>query len=479
MKNLCILTFFICVWATSLLHANQYPWAHLPSNQQADSLKSVIVQLGINDLDSIIIVATQLRQIAEKLHDDSCKAYAIKEMAWAYRHKQHLAESIQHYFQTITLYQQLADSAGLGTAYYNIGLIFAKAKQHDKALNYLKQAKDYYHAAGEDDKVILALYDMAKRYIEKGDPKAAASLLNEALGILPHGKDLDKSTKAMIYNRLGWTAKDQQDYAGARSYYQKSLSELDNSPKWGRKKAIAYNNIAESYFLEGKYDSARIYIKKALNKKEQLNDSDFTLSTYVLLGKLEFNLGNKRKALGVLNYGIDKVKTTNKLSKNMNEALAMVTTIINASRGSVLLEGTTLTRYFEIQQQQFQALQYLKYHLDKYSIQAGENLFVREKDTKVLQASLTDKENTLTIRKLIIAGLIIILAALLALGLPFIKKLNQRNQKTLQDKETFIKDLISEYDHKIIQLMIVKAEYEEILGKRKRGMGLDEDDLLD
>ena len=117
--------------------------------------------------------------------------------------------------------------------------------------------------------------------------------------------------------------------------------------------------------------------------------------------------------------------------------------------------------------------------MDKYSIQAGENLFVREKDTEVLQASLTDKENTLTIRKLIIAGLIIILAALLALGLPFIKKLNQRNQKTLQDKETFIKDLISEYDHKIIQLMIVKAEYEEILGKRKRGMGLDEDDLLD
>lgn len=36
-------------------------------------------------------------------------------------------------------------------------------------------------------------------------------------------------------------------------------------------------------------------------------------------------------------------------------------------------------------------------------------------------------------------------------------------KKIRHDKDVFVKDLIAEYDHKIIQLMIVKADYEEII----------------
>ena len=477
MKNLFLLLFFFCISATSLLHAKPYPWKQLPLDQQADSLKSAINRLDKNNLDSIITLSIHLRQIAEKLNKDNFKAFAIKEMAWAYQHKQSLGQSTHHYFQLERLYQQLGDTAGLGIAFYNIGLIFAKAHEYDKSIYYLDKARDHFDAAGQPYKVGYAQYAMAKRYIEKGDPKTATELLFKALKKCPDDK---YSFKSMIYNRLGWAAKDQEEYDNARFYYRKSLSVLGsmddgkmknvttyNMDDWKKKEAIAANNIGETFFLSGKNDSARFYLQKALLKKEELNDPDFTLSTYVLLGKLELGMGQKSKALDLLDHSISKVTATDKLSENLNEALTLVTTIINTPGERVSLPETTLKRYFKIQQQQFLALQDLKVHLDKHSVQVEEDLYLHEKDAEILQASLTSKNGALNNLELTIAVLSVSLVLALMIGLPFIVKLQQKTRKTLQDKEAFVKDLISEYDHKIIQLMIVKAEYEEFLGKRK------------
>lgn len=435
-------------------------------NQQVKSLKFAINQLGINNLDSIITLASQLHQVAEKLGDINHQAFAAKEMAWAYKQQQHLAVSIGFYFKASRLYQQLSDSASLGTAYYNIALIFAMAQEQNKSLYYLEQAVSCYQAAEQQYKMSQALYDLAKRHIEKKDLNTADSLLFEALILCSNSEDKHRSLQSMIYNRLGWTAKDREDHACARSYYRKSLSMLDQSPQWDKKRAIFDNNMAESFFLERQFDSAKVYIKKALTRKESLKNADFTLSTYVLLAKLQFEMGNPNKALSTLDHGVAKVKVTNKLSKNINEAMAVVTSIMNTSTVGDSLPITSYFRFLEIQQQQFMALQDLKYHLEKYSVQAEENLHAQEKNNEFLQASLTNQESMLTTLQITIGIISVFLALALMVGFPLIKRLKERNRKTLEDKEAFVRDLISEYDHKIIQLMIIKAEYEEILSQK-------------
>lgn len=478
MKNLFLVMFFVCLWVIDSLKATSDPdpWKQLPQNQQLDYLSSVIRGLDKNNLDSIITLSKKLRQLAEDAKDNVRIAFSIRQTASAYKHKGDLSNSIKYYFELERFYQDLQDTCGLGNAYYNIGLIFAKEHEHDKALEYLELARDHYKMAGQQHKVSLALYDMAKRYIEKKDPDTAIKLLFQALKECPAEK---VSLISMIHNRLGWAAKAKGEYARdsgnqdeareyharAREYYRKSMSQLKDTIKYSRKIAIANNHIGESYLLEAKYDSAAYSLQKALRIKESIQDFDFTLSTLVLLGKLAYLRGAPQETLSWLDKGLSKIDPT-LVSNNIADALELVTTIINNPEIKNPISSSTLKRYVNIQQQQFLALQGLRNNMDKYGIRAGEDLLVYEKESKALKASLSTE-------KFAFGGISAFLAVALVVTIFFAAKKNysRRIKKILQDKEAFVRDLIGEYDHKIIQLMIVKAEYEEILDKLGKNPG--------
>ena len=446
------------------------PWKHLPLSHQIDSLKSYILKINNEDMDSTIVLSKQLRQIADKTEDDEVIAFSIQQLAWAHRKKKDLSQSIRYYFELESVYQQLEDLEGLGRAYLNIGKTFADASEYDKALQYLQQAKDHYEMAGKPYKVGGALYEMAIRYIQKKDPDTATDLLFEALEVCPKKKI---SLISMIYNRLGHSAKDNEDYTKAREYYQRSLLPLDDSPKWDKKWAIANNNIGESYLLEGQLDSAEFYLNKAMAIKEKLNDPEFSMETLIQLANLTYKRGHVREAIKRINQGISKIDPT-KLSGKLGDALALFTSIANDPANKNVVPYATLISYMNIQQQQFLALQDLKESLDKsrsqFNVRDGLAHYSNEQKRRILKASMTNQKYTLG--GMVTVGLI----AAAFIVFVFIKKHKHHLQQIVQEKNKFVRDLISEYDHKIIQLLIVKAEYEEILGKRKEDPGYDDDD---
>ena len=467
MKNL---SFFICLaiglCISGIVKATSNPWKHLPLPDQIDFLKSYILKINNEDMDSTIILSKQLRQIADKTQDDEAMAFSIQQLAWAHRKKKDLSQSVRYYFELERIYQQSQDIKGLGIAYLNIGKTFADAHEYDKSLHYLRQAKDHYEIAGEPHRVSGTLYEMAKRYIEKKDPHTATVLLLEALEICPKEKI---ALKSMIYNRLGWAAKDKKEYVKAREYYKKSLIHSDDSPKWDKKRAIASHNIGESYYLEGKYDSVEFYLHEALAIKETLNDHNFILSTLMLLGRSAYQRGETLEAFQLLDRGLSNIDPTS-LSANVDDALEFVTLITNDLKNKDLIPYTALKCYMNIQQIQFLVLQDLKDNLDKYGVKVEEDLYSSENKSRVLQASMTNQKFTLG--GMVTVGLI----AAAFIVFVFIKKHKHHLQQIVQEKNKFVRDLISEYDHKIIQLLIVKAEYEEILGKRKEDPGYDDDD---
>ena len=466
MKKLCLMLCFVGICSTSALHANPNPWQHLPLQQQGDSLKKTIGQLGKNGLDSIIALSGHLQHIAGELKDGKFMAYAVSQKAWAYKHKNDLAQSVRHYFQLETLYQQQQNTAGLGTAYYNIGMIFAKGHAPDKAIAYLEKAKGYYQAAGQGYKVSLALYDLSKRYIEKGEPGTAAAHLISALNHCPDEKALHKS---MIYTRLGWAAKDRKDYRRARMYYRRSVGAAGASPKWDKKQAIALNNIGETYLLEGRYDSAGIYLQQALEVKKGLGDPDFTLSTLTTLGQLAYQQGDPRRAFEWLGQGIAKVDPT-KLSDNVSAALALASMMASGTASNLQPSSKAMATYMHLQQQQFLALQALKGELDSYGIHTGEGLYAQETENRVLQLSV--KKTTYTFGG-ISAFVLIFGAAGLVYGTK--QKVGQRH--AVQDKNAFVSEQVKNYDEKILRMLILNAQYEEIKQKLKREFGLGDDDF--
>ena len=57
------------------------------------------------------------------------------------------------------------------------------------------------------------------------------------------------------------------------------------------------------------------------------------------------------------------------------------------------------------------------------------------------------------------------------------KKLKKENQLLAQEKEQFIANQVKEYDRRILHMLIVKAEYEEMKKKLKKEFGLGDDDF--
>lgn len=466
---------FICfvfiLWVSGLLQANPCPWQSLSLPKQADTLKSIILKLDAQNLDSVLKLSKRLQYIARELEDDQQLAFSIRQIAWAYKRKNDLGQSIQHYFELERLYGYLQDISGLGTTYLNIGQIFANAYDYDRALQYLKLAKDHYLAIRHDYRVSGAMYEMAKRHIEKKDPETAIELLFEALKVCP---DRQVPLISMIYNRLGWATKDLGDYNRARAYYQKSILGLEDLPNWDKKKAIAYNNIGESYLLEGQFDSADWYLRKALVMKEQFMDRESVMETMNQLANLAYQLGNINKALQWLDKGISNMDP-NQLSEKLGDALSLFKLIAADPLGENLVPHETMKRYFNIQQQQLMALQHVQKELGKsalkYNIQIGENQYAHEQEARTLKASLTDSEYKVTRQERKLTGILAFVLAVMVLGYIWSRKLVRRDRKLVKDKNAFVKDLIKKYDYDLLQLTIIKAEYEEIIEKLKSNPG--------
>lgn len=63
-------------------------------------------------------------------------------------------------------------------------------------------------------------------------------------------------------------------------------------------------------------------------------------------------------------------------------------------------------------------------------------------------------------------------------GVGFVIKLIKRDRNRKREKEVFITEQMKNYDRRILQMLIVKAEYEEIKSKLKNEFGLDDKDFL-
>ena len=462
------LPFTLCA-ALALIMSNPLPAAptpleNLPSRQQVYLLKTQIDKIYKKDVDSTIVYAERLRHIARELEDENAEIYGLQYLARAYRSKDQLGESIRHYYALENACQKLKDVKGLGTAYFNMGKIFARARQYDEGIRYMALAITNYKASGQPYKVSGALYEMSYYYIEKQGLRKAADLLIEAMAVCP----TDSLKRfSMIYNQMGWIVKDQGDLANARQWYRKALVVLADTDQSPKKQAIAHNNIGESYFLEGYYDSAAWHLEKALSIKKGLHNVESSLETLTLLSKLAYQRGNIPLALKWLKQGLDMVDPT-RLSGKVEEALALATNIAHDPEYGHLVSRAMLKRCMDIQRQQFKALEGLKevfYELaSKKDLQVGQSRYAHQKEASHLLASLTTNEYKYTGT---LALFVLLLLAVFLWG----RKLKQGDRNRLAYKNRFVKDLMKEYDYKIIQLQIIKAEYDEVISKLQGNPG--------
>ena len=449
------------------------PWVNLPLPQQRDSMKVAINKLGKKDLKEIIALAKQLHQIADILKDDRAAAYAIRQLAWGYYQGGDFIETIRYYLELEQLCRRMGDTEGIGRANFYIGKLFVRAHKYDEGIKYFKQAGAHYATAEKYDKVRLAQYQMAQTYLFKKEPEVAALLLQETLNSCSPER---REEQSIIYTLLGWAAKDQGDYQAARYNYKKSLTVLGGNRRSAEKRAIKDNNIGECFLLERRYDSATFYLERALATKVTLNDSEFSLSTVVLLADIDYRRGLYAKAASRLEEGLAAVDT-DKLSDYVDEALDLVARVVQHTPKDVSLPPTLLERSMQSLRQQMFALQKVKEESDKLKIDVGRDLYVQEMQKQQARASLLSQQYNFENARNMLSRWIVVLACLtvIGLGVAYVQRL--RNTKVQKDKEDFVRQQMQTYDESILRMLVLRAKQEEIKDRLKRDFGFEDLDF--
>lgn len=107
--------------------------------------------------------------------------------------------------------------------------------------------------------------------------------------MLEQKDSLDADQKRQLYIQYGYYLHIDQKFKEARDYYHKGLyaiKQLDKSLFYTKEYARIYANLGEVYLDLKRYDSAKIYLDKAL-QEDILNSSEITRSD-ILSYKLRY-----------------------------------------------------------------------------------------------------------------------------------------------------------------------------------------------
>ncbi|HEY9082729.1 MAG TPA: tetratricopeptide repeat protein [Vicingaceae bacterium] len=210
--------------------------------------------LYIENIDTLISLSNKALFYLEKISaKDSTiidlKGQAYNNIGYGFKAKGEVENAVKNYNNSIRLYQQNGNKAGISSVMNNLGMIYELNGNIPLALENYQKSLD----------------------LLKG--------LNDKYGL------------ATVFNNLGFVHKAQGDYKIAIDYYEKSLKIREEI---GDKRGVAtsLNNIANVYMSYNQLDSAYYAHKKSLIIREEMNDLNGIANSLCNIGSI-FKLRNE------------------------------------------------------------------------------------------------------------------------------------------------------------------------------------------
>lgn len=237
------------------------------------------------------IIAHSL-DVAPKIKYTRGYARALTVMGNSYWYEGIYEFAQNYYLLAARQYQSIHDSIGLGHTYNNIGEVYKKLGENDKALTYLLKSQDL----GRKDSMNfpLTMYNIGELYLRMGKK-------DEARAYIVRSFDAAKArnlTRVMAFDYWGMGAlkRMEQDYAGALNDYLKAEQLWQNL---GEVRSLIQTNqeISDIYKLQKKYAEAEKRLLDALAMTGQLKVADLQVSTFQRLSSLYALQGKYERAL--------------------------------------------------------------------------------------------------------------------------------------------------------------------------------------
>lgn len=207
------------------------------------------------------------------------------------------------YYRAKDIFKSIKNNLGLAVAYNNIGLIQKQNKKYDKAIYYfnlayaLRQGLKNHYLMAHSLNYLADCYLLMKDY-DKAEINAKKSI-EEITKLTQIRTDIRRIEIKSIVT-LGLVEKERKRYDEAKQYFFKALNKANEINNFN---LIIDNNVklAEVYSLQNQFDSTINYSKEAISfQNDEINYFNLKKPAYKLLFESFEKIGEKDSAITYL-----------------------------------------------------------------------------------------------------------------------------------------------------------------------------------
>lgn len=200
-----------------------------------------------------------------------------------------------YYLLAARQYKLLNDSIGLGKTYNNIGEVYKKLNDPDKAFSYLLRAR--LLLKNDKSSYPMALYNIGELFIQVNNTEAAKKYIDTSLDVA--WKQGDVRVVAFNYGGLGAIQRKEKNFTKAFDFYthaEKMWKEL------GERRSLiqTYQEISMLYREQQQYAKAEKYLLQAMTMAKKIKVPDLQIRNYLSFSQLDSIQGNYGRALHFL-----------------------------------------------------------------------------------------------------------------------------------------------------------------------------------
>ena len=271
----------------------------LPGDSQEDSIRAAAFLTKAKEFlkinyDSAIFRAQRARSLALKAGFNSLAAESLILEGNAWYFKGVHDSSLALYLRAVELCRSFGIMAGEAYAWNEIGVLYRKQGDLNKALEVMEKALDLSEKAGNMEQMANAFNNISEIYTIKGEFEKAIEYVRQSSKIKK--KLNDEKGLSYDYVNLGVNFAELGQADSSIFYLKKSLAiRKKNADPHGL--AIAYTNIGEVAADNGELEKAVAYLDSALNISRSIHFKDLTKHIYLTLSKLFENKGMSDSAL--------------------------------------------------------------------------------------------------------------------------------------------------------------------------------------
>lgn len=348
----CILIILISFWASaSFAQTTIDSLEAVVKNQTGDekfnTLSLLVDAMDKKNLDRSLLYSNQMIEIAMALENKSklADAYGVRGTVYLGLNKFDLSEKdLMNALSNSQQNKQLE-----GKIYNNLGQIYAKKGEDEKALEYYKkslQVREKISTKGSDSKQVLSgialvNINIGSIYVNRGEYKEAVTYYYKALSIQEelnnvnfiatihsnlgniylYGGDYEKAileykqalkTREKLNDQngiasakinLGAVYLKMEDYKNAEKYFSEALIIRKNSQNFQSLAGI-YENLGIIRKNQGRYKEAMAFYKASLDLRLKESNKKFLVNSYANIGNVYYLMKDFDKAEEYLNKGI-------------------------------------------------------------------------------------------------------------------------------------------------------------------------------